>query len=154
MDTYTDTYTDINTERNCFICLDHVKDTEKTICCNNYIDKACLLTWIIYSGEIECCICKSNKIKVSKHDIIKYDINNIKQYNLDETFFVNNMNKLLKKISNNSIIIYVNDSIQESEQSNWITRVKHFLKSISINLKPYLLITCIVIILLFILSKF
>lgn len=97
---------------NCCICLDTIDINEKTFCCKNYIHKICLLTWIIYNCKIECCLCRSDKIKISFDDIIKYDINNIKEYNIDSNIFINNMNEIINKLNNNSsFIIQINDNI-------------------------------------------
>ena len=89
----------------CCICLDFINiDLDiKTTCCNKYIHKSCLLTWIIYSGKIECCLCRS-KVNFLVKDFITYDINNIKQYNIDRLFFDNNCKKILSQFENNYII--------------------------------------------------
>lgn len=95
----------------CCICLEQIeKCNEPTICCKNYIHKSCILTWIIYNCKIECCLCRSNKIQILVEDIISYDINNIKEYNIDKNTFISNLNEIINELNgNNSIIIQINE---------------------------------------------
>lgn len=99
----------------CCICLENIEKFNQgnhhtTICCKNYIHKSCILTWIIYNGKIECCLCRSDKIEVSIDDIISYDINNIKEYNINKDTFIDNLNQIINQLNgNDSIIIHIND---------------------------------------------
>jgi len=95
----------------CCICLENIeKFNHTTICCKNYIHKSCILTWIIYNCKIECCLCRSGKIEVSIEDIINYDINNIKEYNINKDTFIDNLNQIINELNgNDSIIIQINE---------------------------------------------
>lgn len=95
----------------CCICLEQIQIFNKpTNCCKNYIHKSCILTWIIYNCKIECCLCRSDKIEVLVEDIISYDINNIKEYNINKDTFINNLNQIINELNgNDSIIIQINE---------------------------------------------
>lgn len=100
-----------------YICLENIEKFNQgkishhtTICCKNYIHKSCILTCIIYNGKIECCLCRSDKIEISIEDIINYDINNIKEYNINKDTFIDNLNQIINQLNgNDSIIIHIND---------------------------------------------
>lgn len=98
----------------CCICLDETNiKYEKTICCNNYIHKSCFLTWLIYNGDFCCCLCRQ-KPKISIDEIMNYDINNTKTFNIDKQIFIQNLNNIV----NESISFIVNISENTSENTN------------------------------------
>ena len=96
----------------CCICLENIeKFNHTTVCCKNYIHKFCLLTWIIYNCKIECCLCRSDKINILVEDLISYNINDIKEYNINKDTFINNLNQIINDLTkNDSIIIQINEN--------------------------------------------
>lgn len=93
----------------CCICLDETNiKYEKTICCNNYIHKSCFLTWLIYS-DFSCCLCRQNP-KITVDEIVNYDINYIKTFNIDKQIFIKNLNNIV----NESCIVNITENISEN----------------------------------------
>jgi len=136
----------------CCICLEQIQIFNKpTKCCRNYIHKSCILTWIIYNCKIECCLCRSDKIEVLVEDIISYDINNIKEYNINKDTFINNLNQIINQLNgNDSIIIQINEvndnaSILTIHSTTFLLR-KKFKDLLTLILIPiFYLILCYII---------
>jgi hypothetical protein len=131
-------------EEICCICLEQIEKFNQgnhtTVCCKNYIHKSCILTWIIYNCKIECCLCRSNKIHILVEDIISYDINNIKEYNINKDTFISNLNQIINELSGNeSIIIQINevdDDILTIHSNSGFLRRKKFKDLLTLILIP------------------
>lgn len=76
----------------CCICLD-IDCNFLTDCCKNKIHKNCIINWIVYKGEFNCPLCRSNTIRVPINDLLTTPI---LEYGLTPREISSNLNKLIK----------------------------------------------------------
>jgi len=82
----------ISSQEECCICLNTTCDYSAN-CCDNKMHKSCLITWLIYKGSFCCPLCRSNNIKISRHDLCN---TSIVYHDLTETQIIDNLNHLLQ----------------------------------------------------------
>jgi hypothetical protein len=82
----------MSSESLCCICLD-LECNFLTDCCKNKIHKNCIINWIVYKGEFNCPLCRSDTIRVPINDLLT---TSILEYGLTSQEISSNLNKLMK----------------------------------------------------------
>lgn len=76
----------------CCICLES-ECTFLTDCCKNKMHTKCIINWLVYKGEFNCPLCRSDTMRVPLNDLLTTPI---LEYGLKSSEISNNMNKLLR----------------------------------------------------------